>query len=83
MSTYKSYGFEITARKIPRDCTECPFWAINTRTFDDGICVITGTEIKIDGQQDEKRMDDCPIKLSKCYKKKHRCCRRKRDAKNF
>ena len=34
---------------------------LDTRTCDEGLCLITGTAISAVGQQDEKRMNDCPI----------------------
>ena len=55
------YDFEITVKILPRACTECPFWGLDTRTCDEGLCLITGTAISAVGQQDEKRMNDCPI----------------------
>lgn len=63
VANYKEHGFKITAERLPDTCTACPFWVVNTRTLEGG-CYITGKEIEIDGQQDEKRMDNCPIERS-------------------
>ena len=32
------------------------------KTLEDGICLITGHEIKAEGSQDEQRMADCPFR---------------------
>ena len=32
------------------------------KTCEDGVCLVTGHEIKINGPQDEQRMSDCPLK---------------------
>lgn len=62
VANYTAHGFRVTAKKLPEACTACPFWELNLKTFDSGSCYITGHEIAADGPQDEKRMDDCPIK---------------------
>lgn len=54
-------GFRVTAERMPGSCTECSFWLLDMNTLETGVCYITGTEIILDGLQDEKRMDDCPI----------------------
>ena len=58
---YEEYGFKVTAKVLPETCTACAFWLVCTDTLETGICFISGHEIAIDGQQDIKRMDDCPI----------------------
>lgn len=59
---FKEYGFTVAAKRMPESCTACPFWGIDMRTLETGGCLITGTQIMLgDGQQDERRMDDCPI----------------------
>jgi len=60
-ANYKEYGFEITARRLPEACTACPFWLVDMKTAETGMCEITGHEIEINGPQDERRMKDCPI----------------------
>lgn len=52
---------DIIERKIPRTCTECEYWGVDLKTLEDGICILSGTVIKTDGKQDEKRMNNCPI----------------------
>lgn len=61
VANYKELGFRVTAERMPESCTECPFWLLDMNTLETGVCYITGTEIILDGQQDEKRMNDCPI----------------------
>lgn len=61
IANYDYYGFKITAEILPEACTACPFWAVFTDALETGICIITGHEIEIDGQQDNGRMNDCPI----------------------
>lgn len=61
IAQYEEHGFIVTAAILPESCTSCPFWGIDMRSFKKGGCMITGTQISLDGQQDEKRMDDCPI----------------------
>lgn len=58
---YEEHGFMVTAEILPESCTTCPFWLLNMKTLEEGECYITGHTIETDGQQDEKRMDDCPI----------------------
>lgn len=61
IANYKEHGFVVTAERIPVSCTECPFWLLDMKTLKSGMCYITGTEIMLDGRQDEKRMDNCPV----------------------
>lgn len=60
-TNYKMHGFHVTADVMPESCTICPFWLVDMITLKSGECFITGTVITADGQQDEKRMDDCPV----------------------
>lgn len=59
---YEEHGFKVMADVLPDACTACPFWGIDMRTLETGGCMITGAEIMLDGQQDERRMVDCPVK---------------------
>ena len=68
-------GYEVIANVLPKTCTECDFWALEMRDLEYGFCCITGTMIKADGTQDEKRMDNCPMRLRS---KKERRRRRKK-----
>ncbi len=61
LANYEEHGFEVTAEILPEACTACPFWGYERESAEMGCCMITGTEIKADGPQDIKRMDDCPI----------------------
>ncbi len=61
VANYEIHGFKVTAAELPESCTACPFWMVDIKTLEEGGCYITGTKIRIDGPQDEKRMDDCPI----------------------
>lgn len=65
MANYEYYGFKVTAQVLPDACTACPFWLVNTEGWNGGMCFLTGSEIAIDGKQDEKRMDDCRIEERK------------------
>lgn len=67
ISIFEAYGFKITAEHVPGTCTECPFWLVNMITLESGECFITGHEIIANGPQDEKRMNDCPIKEEIIY----------------
>lgn len=49
------------AQKFAESCTACPFWLLDMQTLGKGECYITGHIINTYGQQDEERMDDCPI----------------------
>ena len=79
VDTFALHRMEITAGILPEACTICPFWAVDTYTLEKSVCMINGTEINLDGGQDEGRMKDSPIKRSKNYKKKNRKGRRKRS----
>lgn len=67
VANYEIHGFNVTAAELPESCTACPFWTVDTKTLESGQCFITGTEIAIDGPQDEKRMNDCPIEKRCCW----------------
>ena len=58
---FKEHGFRVTARELPESCTGCPFWCVDLKNIEDGICYLTGHMVKIDGSQDTQRMDDCII----------------------
>lgn len=58
---YECYGIKVTAKELPEACTACPFWLLDMNTLEAGVCFLSGHEIKADGQQDERRMDDCRI----------------------
>lgn len=63
VTNYSEHKFKIKAEILPESCTCCPFWMPDMKTLERGFCFITESEIRADGAQDEKRMDDCPIKL--------------------
>lgn len=65
IANYEHYGFKVTAEELPETCTACPFWLFDVKTLETGMCFLTGHEITADGQQDEKRMDDCMIEERK------------------
>lgn len=65
MANYEYYGFKVTAKELPEACTACPFWLVDMKTLESGVCFLSGSEITADGQQDEKRMDDCQIEERK------------------
>lgn len=58
---YREYGFRVTAKIIPKTCTACPFWLVDFEETETGACFLTGYEKELDGLEDRKRMDDCPI----------------------
>lgn len=58
---FEQLGTEVSVKTMPDACTMCPFWN-GDMDGEKGMCYITGTTIDIDGQQDEKRMDDCVLK---------------------
>lgn len=58
---FEEHGFVVAAEILPESCTACPFWLLDMATLGKGECYITGHIIDTYGQQDEKRMDDCPI----------------------
>lgn len=55
----------VTAEALPETCTACPFWGLEMQEMETGSCLITGTQIKTDGQQDSQRMTDCPMTKKK------------------
>lgn len=61
VANYESHGFRVMADTLPKTCTACPFWLVETETFESGMCFITGQSILANGPHDKKRMDDCPI----------------------
>ena len=61
LTNFEEHGFRVTARKLPESCTACPFWCVDLKNLEDGMCYLTGHMIKIDGPQDTQRMDDCII----------------------
>lgn len=58
---FNGHAFYICAEPMLHTCTECPFWLIDKTLYETGECELTGTKIAIDGEQDQKRMDNCPI----------------------
>lgn len=65
IANYEHYGFKVTAEELLETCTACPFWLSDMKTLETGMCFLTGHEIAADGQQDEKRMDDCMVEERK------------------
>ena len=53
---YEEYGFSVTAKYKPESCTACPFWELDLRSLEHGVCFLSGTWIVADGSQ-----DDCPL----------------------
>ena len=61
VANYEGYGIKVTAEIMPEACTACPFWLVDMENIKTGMCFITGHETALDGEEDTKRMDNCPI----------------------
>lgn len=62
IANFEELGFVVAAECTPDTCTICPFWLTDMEKLEDGMCFLTGHKIPLlDGEGDEKVMDDCPI----------------------
>lgn len=57
---YESHGFKVTAKELPKSCTDCPFWVADD-LIEFGLYFITGHVIRVDEKNANERMDDCPV----------------------
>lgn len=66
LANYEKFGFKIRAEHLPESCTWCPFWTAPMADVEFAGCYITGSEIRLDtGEADKRRMTDCPIKCKR------------------
>lgn len=55
------YEIEVTAKRLPKACIECPFYIANEKTW---MCFLSENETESNGSQ-EKRLSSCKITLKK------------------
>lgn len=66
LANYEKFGFKIKAEHLPESCTWCPFWTAPMADVEFAGCYITGSEVRLDtGEADKRRMPDCPIKCKR------------------
>lgn len=55
LANYEKFGFKIRAEHLPKSCTWCPFWTAPMADVEFAGCYITGSEVRLDTGEADKR----------------------------
>lgn len=72
VANFREHSCQVSANPTLDRCTCCPFWLVDTKSLETGMCFISGTEIPLDEKPDMERMQDCPLTIRRRTKKRRK-----------